>query len=189
MPGVDESAVGGVGMRTPHLLAGACTSDPQDRVRRAELAVWDELTQTLTEHPGQWRSLEEGAMVLAEEVDELWEDVRRNQIGHARAEAAQVAAMAIRFVADLYEPPGPAMERCRVAAAAAAAARESVGPWGRVFSSTHEAFGFVKREYDALWTAVRFEDPARMCGLRVAASALRFIAEIHSAPAVVGSPR
>lgn len=175
-------------MRTPHLLAGSCTSDPADRVRRAELAVWDELIQTLAQHPGQWRSLEEGAMVLAEEVDELWEDVRRNQIGHSRAEAAQVAAMAIRFVADLYEPPGPAVERFRAAAAAAAAVRESVGPRGRVLSSSHEGFGFVKREYDSLWAAVRFDEPARGCGLRVAAAAVRFIAEIHSAPAV-GSSR
>lgn len=176
-------------MRTPHLLAGACAADPQDRVRRAELAVWDELTGSLTEHPGQWRSLEEGAMVLAEEVAELWEDVRRNQLGHARAEAAQVAAMAIRFVADLYEPPGPALERFRAAAAAAAAVRESVGPRGRVLTSGHEAFGFVKREYDALWSAVRFDDAARSAGLRVAAAAVRFIAEIHSTPTVVRSSK
>ncbi|WP_293002581.1 hypothetical protein [Mycobacterium sp.] len=174
-------------MRTPHLLAGACAIDPADRVRRAELAVWDELTGSLVAHPGQWRSLEEGAMVLGEEVDELWEDVRRNQLGHARAEAAQVGAMAIRFVADLYEPPGPALERFRAAAAAVGAARESVGPRGRLLASGHEGFGFVKREYDALWTAVRFDDPGRGAGLRVAAAAVRFIAEITSTPTVVRS--
>lgn len=176
-------------MRTPHLLAGACAADPADRVWRAELAVWDELTGSLTEHPDQWRSLEEGTLVLAEEVDELWEDVRRNQLGHARAEAAQVAAMAIRIVADLYEPPGPALGRFRAAMAAVAEVRGSVEPRGRVLASGHEAFGFVKREYDALWAAVRFDDAARAAGLRVAAAAVRFIAEIHSAPGLVRSSR
>lgn len=172
-------------MRTPHLLAGACASDPADRVRRAELAVWDELTASQSAHPAQWLSLEGGAMVLAEEVDELWDDVRADRLGHARAEAAQVAAMAIRFVADLYEPPGPALERFRTAAAAVSA--ESVGPRGRVLTSGHEGFGFVRREFDALWDAVRFDDPARAAALRVAAAAVRFIAEIHSAPRVVRS--
>ena len=104
-------------MRTPHLLASACTaSDPEARYHQAELAIWDELTRSLAEYPQIWRSLEEGAMVLGEEVDELWDEIRGNHIGRARAEAAQVGAMALRFIADLYEPTGSARERCRTAA-------------------------------------------------------------------------
>jgi hypothetical protein len=169
-------------MRTPHLLASACSaSDPAARDHQAELAVWQELTRSLVEYPQIWRSLEEGAMVLGEEVDELWDEIRANHVGRARAEAAQVGAMALRFVADLYEPSGPARQRGRVAADEAHAALGVTGPQGRVFSSSHEAFGFLKREYDALWSAVRFDEPARPMAVRVAALAVRFIAEITSA--------
>ena len=93
-------------MRTPHLLAGACTaSDPEGRYRQAELAIWEELTRSLAEYPQIWRSAEEGAMVLGEEIDELWDEIRRNQIGLARAEAAQVGAMALRFIAEITSSP------------------------------------------------------------------------------------
>ena len=78
-------------MRTPHLLASACTaSDPEARYHQAELAIWDELARSLTEYPQIWRSPKEGAMVLGEEVDELWDEIRGNHVGRARAEAAQV---------------------------------------------------------------------------------------------------
>jgi hypothetical protein len=175
-------------MRTPHLLAGACaTGDPEGSYRHAELAIRDELTRSLAEYPHMWRSLEEGATVLAEEIDELWEEVRNNRIGRARAEAAQVGAMAIRFIADLYEPTGSARERCRAAVAQQQAVRAAVGPKGRALSSSHEAFGFLKREYDALWSAIRLDDAARPAAARVAAMAVRFIAEITSVSTVIQS--
>ena len=60
-----------------------------------------------------------------------------------------------------------------------------VGP-RRPFASSHEAFGFLKREFDALWSAIRFDEPARPIAAQVAALAARFIAEVSvSAPAVV----
>jgi hypothetical protein len=50
-------------------------------------------------------SAHEGFAVLKEEVDELWEHVKQKQgtrdIAKMRREAIQVAAMAIRFVADV----------------------------------------------------------------------------------------
>jgi hypothetical protein len=91
-------------MRTPHLLASACTaSDPETRYHQAELAIWDELARSLTEYPQIWRSPEEGAMALVARVPR-WDEIRGNHVGRARAEAAQVGAMALRFIADLYEP-------------------------------------------------------------------------------------
>ena len=50
-------------------------------------------------------------------------------------------------------------------------------------ASSHEAFGFLKLEFDALWSAIRFDEPARPVAARVAAMAVRFIAETASAPA------
>jgi hypothetical protein len=175
-------------MRTsPHLLAGAVqciAGDTESPYRHAELAIWDELNRSMAEH-APWCSLEEGAMVLAEEVDELWEDVRSNQIGNARVEATQVGAMAARFIATFYEPTGPARNRLRAALAELQDARVAVGPKNRSLASSHEAFGFLKREYDALWSAVRFDDDARPAAGRVGAMALRFIAEITSTSTTV----
>ncbi len=51
---------------------------------------------------GPMSSAHEGYAVLQEEVDELWEEVKANirDDDTMRAEAVQVAAMAIRFILD-----------------------------------------------------------------------------------------
>lgn len=49
-----------------------------------------------------FHSSHEGFAIILEEVDELWDAVKQNQLPNARREAIQVAAMAIRFVKDLY---------------------------------------------------------------------------------------
>lgn len=54
-----------------------------------------------------FNSAHEGYAVLAEEVDELWDHVKTNQkrrdLAAMRAEAIQVAAMALRFVVDVCD--------------------------------------------------------------------------------------
>jgi hypothetical protein len=49
---------------------------------------------------GAFHNDHEGWAVLREEVDELWEAVKADDPMAARAEAVQVAAMAVRFVVD-----------------------------------------------------------------------------------------
>lgn len=48
-----------------------------------------------------FNSAHEGAAVIREEFDELWGAVRANDAASARAEAVQVAAMAVRFLRDV----------------------------------------------------------------------------------------
>ena len=54
---------------------------------------------------GPFNSAHEGWAVLKEEVDELWDEVKKKQelrsIEKMRKEAIQVAAMAIRFIYDV----------------------------------------------------------------------------------------
>ena len=52
---------------------------------------------------GPMRSRHEGYAVLLEEVDELWDEVKKRNPDPValRKEATQVAAMAIRFVLDV----------------------------------------------------------------------------------------
>lgn len=167
-------------MRTPHLLVSCTAADPAAAHRHAELAIWDEFQRSLVDYPRRWLSFEEGAMVLCEEVDELRDEVRANRIGLARAEAMQVGAMALRFIADLCDGVGDAHNRGRTAAAEAHLVLPAVGPRGRQLASSHEGLGFLQREYDALWSAVRCGNPTRELAARVAAIAVRFIAEITS---------
>jgi len=48
-------------------------------------------------------SRHEGFAVLKEEVDELWDEVKRNDYLSCYDEAVQVAAMALRFISEF--PP------------------------------------------------------------------------------------
>lgn len=59
--------------------------------------VRDELHMA-TSHFGPFSSPHEGFAILKEEVDELWDDIKANR--DPRAEAIQVAAMAVRFLMD-----------------------------------------------------------------------------------------
>jgi len=58
-----------------------------------------------TEVNGPMRSAHEGWAVLFEEVDELWEEVKKRErdrsVTKMRLEAKQSAAMAIRFMKDV----------------------------------------------------------------------------------------
>lgn len=69
---------------------------------RATTEVVRELNRALARNK-VFNSPHEGWAVIKEEMDELWEHVRGNtgRGPDARGEAMQVAAMAIRYMADL----------------------------------------------------------------------------------------
>ena len=72
----------------------------------ALMLVGTELTKAQAQH-GPMHSAHEGWAVIQEEMDELWEVVRRKREargGDLRKEAVQVAAMGLRFLLDLCEP-------------------------------------------------------------------------------------
>lgn len=48
-----------------------------------------------------FNSAHEGASVLREEFEEMWDEVKRDDVDLAIAEAIQVGAMAVRFIADM----------------------------------------------------------------------------------------
>lgn len=57
---------------------------------------------------GPFGSAHEGYAVILEEVDELWDEVKKKStersIDQMREEAIQIAAMAVRFINDLCLP-------------------------------------------------------------------------------------
>lgn len=77
---------------------------PPPEVTELVNAIWIELSTATVKYPPM-ASAHEGYAVLLEEVDELWHEVKCRPAARSRArmraEAIQVAAMAIRFVLDV----------------------------------------------------------------------------------------
>lgn len=65
--------------------------------------AYAEVNRAKEKHPGDFHSLHEGYGVLKEEVDELWDEIKRNKrvLADVREEAIQVAAMALRIASEL----------------------------------------------------------------------------------------
>ena len=65
-----------------------------------------ELEKAIRKH-GPMHVPHEGYAVILEELDELWDEVKRQKIDRAamRKEALQVAAMAMRFLLDVCKEP------------------------------------------------------------------------------------
>jgi hypothetical protein len=76
-------------------------------IERAVSEVTEELARARTRFP-RFNSSHEGYAVLLEEVDELWDEIKRNDPVRGRCEAIQVAAMAIRLILDCYTDPDAA---------------------------------------------------------------------------------
>ena len=78
-------------------------------ISKAFEAVQTELLKA-TEKFGPFASQHEGYAVILEELDELWVEIKHgkySQPARIRAEAIQVAAMAVRFLMDCCEEDTP----------------------------------------------------------------------------------
>ena len=79
------------------------TSGSDTATLRAFGAVWNELLDASKAFQ-RFASAHEGAAVIREEHDEFWDEIKANKRPGARArqraEAVQLAAMAIRFLVD-----------------------------------------------------------------------------------------
>jgi len=71
--------------------------------------AWNVLEQILNEYTKAranhkpMNSSHEGYAVILEEVDEMWDAIKKNNIGHAKVEAVQVGAMILAFLLEVKE--------------------------------------------------------------------------------------
>jgi len=63
-------------------------------------SILDEYLRARKSHQPM-HSSHEGYGVLLEEVDEMWDAIKKNDIAHAKQEAKQVAAMALAFILEV----------------------------------------------------------------------------------------
>lgn len=69
--------------------------------------VRDEVIRAKTLWPDNFHNAHEGYAIILEELDEMWDHVKTNQesrdLAAMRKEAIQVAAMAVRFAAEVCD--------------------------------------------------------------------------------------
>ncbi len=72
------------------------------------LQIENEIDQSRRQH-GVFSGSHEGYAVILEEVEELWEQVKRKQRDFKKMEkeCIQIAAMAIKFIEDVCEKENP----------------------------------------------------------------------------------
>jgi NTP pyrophosphatase (non-canonical NTP hydrolase) len=79
-------------------------TDPNDAYEQACDMVLREIRRAKLKHPGDFRTPHEGYAVMLEEVDELWDEIKKQGGGKdlaAHKEAMQTAAMAIRYMVEI----------------------------------------------------------------------------------------
>ena len=85
---------------------------PEIKVASNDIKFAMEVLEVATEYNRARRlhapmhSVHEGYAVLKEEVDELWDEIKRNDLHAARKEAVQVAAMALAFIREVTPARG-----------------------------------------------------------------------------------
>ncbi|GJM72974.1 hypothetical protein HMSSN036_51900 [Paenibacillus macerans] len=73
-----------------------------EKVEMISYNVMGELYRAMIRFP-KFNSPHEGYAVILEELDEAWEEIKKNDTKRAIEEMTQVAAMAIRFLVDCGE--------------------------------------------------------------------------------------
>jgi len=78
---------------------------PDGKYGEAIEEVYREVMRAKSMFPTDFHNQHEGYAVILEELDELWQEVKKNQrdydLYEQRKEAIQCAAMCIRFIAEL----------------------------------------------------------------------------------------
>lgn len=93
----------------PRLLELHLEPNPQKETANLQKILVDVVTEYIsaTSKNGPFNSAHEGYGVILEELDELWDEIKKKHALRSpekmREEAIQVAAMALRFITDVCD--------------------------------------------------------------------------------------
>jgi hypothetical protein len=110
--------------------------------------IQGELAYARAQHP-DFHSAHEGYAVILEEVEELWDAIKRDDYTLAGAEAVQVAAMALRFLRQQYT---------RLTSPILVVSLLMAHPTTRPFVQVASVCEKVLREPDGVFSAIRLVD-------------------------------
>ena len=94
------------GIEKGRMLDGQTEIDATWNIAHILKAIGDEVIHAKTKHPGNFHNQHEGYAVLLEEVDELWDEIKKNGGGRdaaARKAAIQIAAMCVRYILEVCD--------------------------------------------------------------------------------------
>jgi NTP pyrophosphatase (non-canonical NTP hydrolase) len=81
------------------------TTTHEEKTKQILNLIQNEVSRAKSMFPGNFVNQHEGYAVLLEEVDELWDEIKKNQKNYdllaQKKEAIQVAAMAVRICVEL----------------------------------------------------------------------------------------
>ncbi len=79
------------------------TPKNKHEINKALTEVYVEIARAKEKYPKNFNSRHEGFSIMKEEVDELWDEVKKKDFDNDahRMEAVQTAAMAVRYISEL----------------------------------------------------------------------------------------
>ncbi|KRQ20589.1 MULTISPECIES: hypothetical protein [Mycobacteroides] len=166
-------------MRIPAAMVSLCRDSMLHKAHtRAGELIFEELRTSRRNFPKLLDSRAEAVSVLEEEIDELRDAVRANIIEHARAEAVQVGAMALRLIID-GEGRQPSEARDRLAVQSAVARAANSDPLNPLVSA-HEGKGYLRGRHEQLLAGLVADNDGQVikAANALAVLALRFVAEV-----------
>lgn len=157
--------------------------------------VATELQRARVQHPTPWNSAYEGYAIILEELDELWDEVRRRHhecnFFKMREEAIQIAAMAVRFIEDV-KVIHPAYKFASPFDLIATELIQDRAQRPQPLHSAHEGYALLSHAVCQLWESVcsyydngGFGVGAVMAimAVKVGVAAVRFVEDVIDLPA------
>ncbi|MBL3752503.1 hypothetical protein [Mycobacteroides abscessus] len=166
-------------MRIPAAMVSLCRDGKLHNAHtQAGELIFEELRASRRNFPKLLESRAEAISVLEEEIDELRDAVRANIIEHARAEAVQVGAMALRLIID-GEGRQPSEARDRLAVQSAVVRAANSDPLSPLVSA-HEGKGYLRGRHEQLLAGLVADNHGQVikAANALAVLALRFVAEV-----------
>lgn len=90
-----------------------------DKLTQAAAEISEECAAAMEMHP-PFCSTHHGYAVILEELDEAWDEIKRDDLDRALEEMVQVGAMALRFIVEMRAEERPAVNRLPTQAEVAA---------------------------------------------------------------------
>lgn len=139
------------------------------------LSIKKELESANKKHGSKFNSPVEGCMILKEELDEMWDDIKSNFTTRAILECRQVAAVAIKNLLNFSDKATIINVLFGI--------KDDLSRefYLKKFNSTHEGYGYILESYEQFWNKVKMGNINYNCDscIPIAALSVKFIVDFY----------